>query len=165
MNSCDPTANGFQMTESYEVGPGGEELAMFDGHNNWQRTNVYGAGKLLATYDLVAQAPALHFHLDDPRPPGSPATGLRRWGGFGSRRMQLAGNLAGNSSGLAPAGQPETDIQSLPFGDQLYSFPDQYAPEPQTTPHPSTSPAKNEIPNQETTTSVPDTMRLRWGGL
>ena len=48
--SCDPNTNGFQITESYVLGQGGEELTMLDGSNNWQRTNVYGAGKLLATY-------------------------------------------------------------------------------------------------------------------
>jgi RHS repeat-associated protein len=35
--------------------------------------------------------------------------------------MQLSGNP--NQVGV-----PETDIQSWPYGDQLYSFPDQYAP-------------------------------------
>jgi RHS repeat-associated protein len=104
--SCDPTANGFQFTENYVLGPGGEELTMLDGSNNWQRTNVFAAGKLLATYDLVGGSPALHFHLEDP---------------LGTRRMQVSGNFA-------TMGQPETDIQSLPFGDALYSFPDQYAP-------------------------------------
>jgi RHS repeat-associated protein len=109
--SCDPTANGFQFTENYVLGLGGEELTMLDGNNNWQRTNVYAGGKLLATYDLVLngqgqQIPALHFHLEDP---------------LGTRRMQLAGEIAN-------LGQPETDIQSLPFGDQLNSYPDQYAP-------------------------------------
>jgi len=99
--SCDPTANGFQLTENYVVGPGGEELSMLDGSNNWQRTNVYAAGKLIGTYDAIG----LHFHLEDP---------------LGTRRMQLSGNP--NS-----VGQPETDIQSLPYGDALYSFADQYA--------------------------------------
>ena len=108
--SCDPTTNGFQLTQSYVVGPGGEELTMLDGSNNWQRTNVYGAGKLLATYDMISDpassspslVPALHFQLTDP---------------LGTRRMQTSS-----------VGQPETDIQSLPFGDQLSSFPDPDAP-------------------------------------
>jgi hypothetical protein len=47
--SYDPTANGFQFTENYVLGPGGEELTMQDGNGNWQRTNVYAGGKLLAT--------------------------------------------------------------------------------------------------------------------
>jgi RHS repeat-associated protein len=103
--SCDPTTNGFQFSENYVLGPGGEELTMFSvagGATTWQRTNVYAAGRLLATYDITG----LHFHLEDP---------------VGTRRMQLSGNLAS-------MGQPETDIQSLPFGDQLNSYPDQYAP-------------------------------------
>jgi RHS repeat-associated protein len=99
--SCDPTTNGFQFTENYVLGPGGEELTMYDGQGNWQRTNVYAGGKLLGTYDTLG----LHFHLTDP---------------LGTRRMQLSGNLA-------TLGQPETDIQSLPFGDGLNSFPDYYA--------------------------------------
>jgi len=39
--SCDPSANGFQTTQNYVLGPWGEELSMLDGNNNWQRTNVY----------------------------------------------------------------------------------------------------------------------------
>jgi RHS repeat-associated protein len=103
--SCDPTANGFQFSQNYVLGPSGEDLTMFSvagGVTNWQRTNVYAAGKLLATYDTTG----LHFHLTDP---------------LGTRRMQLSGNLAN-------LGQPETDFQSLPFGDQLNTFSDQYAP-------------------------------------
>ena len=104
--SCDPTANGFQITENYVLGPSGEELTMLDGNNNWLRTNVYAGSKLLATADMVGSSPALHFHLEDP---------------LGTRRMQLSGELAS-------LGQPETDIQSLPFGDGLNPYPDQYAP-------------------------------------
>jgi RHS repeat-associated protein len=100
--SCDPTANGFTFTENYVLGPSGEELSMFDGGNNWQRTNVYAGSKLVGTYDTAG----LHFHLEDP---------------LGTRRMQVSGNP--NQVGV-----PETDIQSWPYGDQLYSFPDQYAP-------------------------------------
>ena len=103
--SCDPIAAQFKLTDShtenYVLGPAGEELTMLDGSNTWQRTNVYVAGKLLATYDTTG----LHFHMTDP---------------LGTRRVQVSGNLA-------TLGQPETDIQSLPFGDQLNSFPDQYA--------------------------------------
>jgi RHS repeat-associated protein len=100
--SCDPAANGFQITQNYVLGPSGEELTMLDGNNNWQRTNVYAAGKLIGTYDALG----LHFHLEDP---------------LGTRRMQLSGELAN-------IGQPETDIQSLPNGDGLNPFSDQYAP-------------------------------------
>jgi RHS repeat-associated protein len=94
--SCDPTTNGFTLTQTYVVGMSGEELTMLDGNNNWQRTNVYAAGKLLATYDTMG----LHFHLTDP---------------LGTRRMQLSGELA-------TLGCAETDFQGLPFGDQISAF-------------------------------------------
>jgi RHS repeat-associated protein len=96
--SCDPGTSGFQLTESYVLGQAGEQLTTLDGNNNWQRTNVYGGGKLLATYDRNG----LHFHLADP---------------LGSRRLQTSA-----------AGQPELDCQSLPFGDQQYCFPDPNSP-------------------------------------
>ena len=109
--SCDPTTNGFQFTENYVLGPSDEELTMLDGSNNWKRTNVYVGGRLIGTYDVTSNSsgqsiPALHFHLED---------------ALGTRRMQVSGMLA-------TLGQPETDIQSLPFGDGLTTFPDQYAP-------------------------------------
>ena len=94
--SCDPTTNGFTLTQTYVLGMDGEELTMLDGNNNWQRTNVYAAGKLLATYDSMG----LHFHLTDP---------------LGTRRMQLSG-------WLATLGCAKTDFQSLPFGDGLGPF-------------------------------------------
>ena len=105
--SCDPAVNGFQTTNDYILGPSGEqvtEMAM-DANNSmaWQHTNVYAAGKLLATYDNDG----LHFYLNDPLP-GSPATGLRRWGGLGTRRAQTD-----------YAGVLEQTCSSLPFGDAL----------------------------------------------
>ena len=100
--SCDPTANGFQISENYVLGPSGEELSMLDGNNNWQRTNVYAGGKLIGTYDTSG----LHFQIEDP---------------LGTRRMQVSGNPN-------YVGQPETDIQSFAYGDELFSFPDANAP-------------------------------------
>ncbi len=105
--SCDPAVNGFQTTSDYILGPSGEqvtEMAM-DANNSmaWQHTNVYAGGALLATYDNDG----LHFYLNDPLP-GSPATGLRRWGGLGSRRAQTD-----------YAGVLEQTCSSLPFGDAL----------------------------------------------
>ncbi len=97
-----PSSNGFHLTASYVLDEDGSELTQQDVSGTWQRTNVYVAGKLLATYDTNG----LHFHLTDP---------------LGTRRMQLSGNL--NTIGV-----PDTDIQSLPYGDALYAYPDPYAP-------------------------------------
>ncbi|MFZ0306171.1 MAG: RHS repeat-associated core domain-containing protein [Terracidiphilus sp.] len=117
--SCNPATNGFQFTEDYVTGPGGEELSMLNGSGTWQRNNVYGGGKLIGTYDLVhnpaytpngsqpAQVPWLHLHLED---------------ALGTRRMQASGMLAN----LA---QPEMDFQSLPYGDGFSQLADQYADE------------------------------------
>ncbi len=102
VSARDPSTNGFHLTTSYVLGEDGSELTQQDGSGNWQRTNVYVAGKLLATYDTSG----LHFHLTDP---------------LGTRRMQVSGNL--NTIGV-----PDTDIQSLPYGDALYAYPDPYAP-------------------------------------
>ena len=99
---CDPSVSGFRVsganTAYYVVGSGGEEMATFDGNNNWQRSNIFAAGRLLATYD----GKGLHFQLTDP---------------LGTRRVQTS------SSGFA-----ETDCENLPFGDQQNCFPDPNSP-------------------------------------
>jgi RHS repeat-associated protein len=115
--SCDPGVNGFQTTNDYILGPGGEQVTEMgvgtassanpasDSNSalTWQHTNVYAAGSLIATYDNDG----LHFYFNDPLP-GSPATGLRRWGGLGTRRAQTD-----------YAGVLEQTCSSLPFGDAL----------------------------------------------
>jgi len=64
--SCDISTNGFQQTEEYFVGPGGEQLTEFNGSNQWKHTNVYAAGKLIATQD----ADGFHYHIDDSQDAG-----------------------------------------------------------------------------------------------
>ncbi len=94
----DPTTNGFTTTSDYILGPGGEQAAEMSVSVSggattvaWSHTNVYAAGKLLATYDLTGKG--LHFYLDDP---------------LGTRRAQTE-----------YAGVLEQTCQSLPFGDAL----------------------------------------------
>jgi RHS repeat-associated protein len=98
--SCDPGANSFQTTADYILGPGGEQetelsvsVSVSGGATTvaWQHTNVYAAGKLLATYDGTGKG--LHFYLDDP---------------LGTRRSQTDGD-----------GKWEQYCASLPFGDGL----------------------------------------------
>jgi RHS repeat-associated protein len=96
--SCDPAIGGLFYTESYVLSPGGQQLTMLDGNGNWQRTNAYAGGALLATYDTSN----LHFHLSDP---------------LGTRRVQTSA-----------AGFAETECESLPFGDDLTCFPVPNAP-------------------------------------
>jgi len=91
--SCDPTINGFTTTNDYVLGLSGEqvtEMAM-DANNTmvWQHTNVFAAGRLIATYDTNG----LHFYLDD---------------SLGTRRAQTDF-----------AGVLEQTCSSLPFGDGL----------------------------------------------
>jgi len=111
---CDPSAwTGFQFTTDYVLGTAGEELTEMSNNGGtwqWALTNVYAAGKLIGTYNMVsngqgAQVPWLHFHLEDP---------------LGTRRMQVSGMFAN-------LGQPEMDCQSLPYGDQLNCYTDAYA--------------------------------------
>ena len=77
----------------YILGTSGEQVTEMglDSNNSlaWQHTNVYAAGKLLATYDQDG----LHFYLDDP---------------LGTRRAQTD-----------YAGLQEQTCRSLPFGDGL----------------------------------------------
>lgn len=91
--SCDPTVNGFKTLSDFVLGPSGEQVTEMGtsstGAMAWQHTNVYGAGKLMATYDKDG----LHFYLDDP---------------LGSRRAQSD-----------YAGVLEQTCASLPFGDSL----------------------------------------------
>jgi len=110
-----PVTNGFQFTECYVSGPGGEEFSKLNGSGTWPRTNVYGGGKLIGTYDLVHNPaympgglqpqllPWLHLHLED---------------ALGTRHMQVSGMLAN----LA---QPEMDFESLPYGNGFSQFRDQ----------------------------------------
>jgi RHS repeat-associated protein len=109
---CDTTQNGFTMTASYILGPGNEQLAELSwsgGVPTPVHTNVWAGGQLTATYsyDDPINYPAgiLYFPLTDWLP-GSPATGLRRWGGLGTRRA-----LADQYGNLAQT------CDSLPFGD------------------------------------------------
>ena len=82
---CD-TTNGFTMTASYILGPGNEQLAELSwsgGVPKPAHTNVFAGGQLAATYSNADPdndpAGILYFPLTDWLP-GSPATGLRRWG-------------------------------------------------------------------------------------
>jgi RHS repeat-associated protein len=95
--------NGFTPTNSYVLGPSGEQLTETDGNGNWIHSNVYAAGMLIATYDTAPTGdPALHFQLAD-------------W--LGSRRVQT--DISGN---------PEETFVSLPFGDGLAPAPAPGAP-------------------------------------
>jgi RHS repeat-associated protein len=108
MNSCDPATNGFQVTSPYAIGPAGEQMTEVeqdaDGDNEWQHTNVWAGGKLLATYQVAGPNlpnpndpgnplpnSTVHFYLDDP---------------LGTRRVQTD-----------YAGVVEQTCQSLPYGD------------------------------------------------
>ena len=100
---CNTAQNGFTATNSYVLGPSGEQLTETDGNGNWIHSNVYAAGMLTATYDTAPTAdPALHFQLED-------------W--LGSRRVQT--DVSRN---------PEETFSSLPFGDGLAAAPASRAP-------------------------------------
>jgi RHS repeat-associated protein len=103
--SCDPVLNGFQPTDDHILDLAGEQVTEMgvggtsDGSTTsglvWHHTNVWAAGKLLATYDGdSATTSGLHFYFNDP---------------LGTRRVQtdLAGNIEQKCSSL-PFGHGET---------------------------------------------------------
>ena len=81
------------MTSNYVLGLGDEQMTETDGNGNWIHTNVFAAGKLLATYDNNG----VHFQAND-------------W--LGTRRVQTKFD-----------GTLELGFQSLPFGDGLTAVP------------------------------------------
>jgi RHS repeat-associated protein len=88
--SCNPTTNGVTLTNNYILGPGGEQIDEYDGTgSNLVHSNVFGGGRLLATYS----GSAWYYAFSD-------------W--LGTKRAQITadGNLANLSTFL-----------SLPFGD------------------------------------------------
>lgn len=91
--SCDTSSNGFVERSGYVLGPNGEQVTEVDGQGNWVHTNVFAAGKLIATYQPNGQdgQPLVHFQLSD-------------W--LGTRRLQT--DSMGNT---------ESSYQSLPFGE------------------------------------------------
>jgi len=84
--SC-PNASNFTLTNQYLLGQGNEEVTELDEQGNPKHTDVYAAGRLLATYDTNG----LHFELSD-------------W--LGTKRVQT------NASGVM-----EETCTSLPFGN------------------------------------------------
>jgi RHS repeat-associated protein len=89
--ACSMGGTDFVPIETDVLGQSGEQVTQFDGSGNWQHTNVYAAGELLATYD--GSGPGLHFHIADP---------------LGSRRVQVSST-----------GEVELNCANLPFGDNL----------------------------------------------
>jgi RHS repeat-associated protein len=87
--SCDSTSNGFSATNSYVLGPGGEQISELNGSNQWMHTNVYAGGRLLATY----AGTSTYFALSD-------------W--LGTKRVETT-----------PDGVILACFLSLPFGNNL----------------------------------------------
>ena len=135
LNSNGVPNNGFMLTNTYVIGPSGEQLTEIDGNGNWIHTNVYAAGQLIATYDGASNDTV--FELTD-------------W--LDTKRVEIG------ASGCATA------YTSLPYGDQLTPVALSGYTRAKTTPPNITIPAKNGTPNQATTTSGPDTTAAAWEG-
>lgn len=67
--NCNTASNGFQLTASYILGPGNQQLTEMSwrgGTAQWAHTNVWAGGGLLATYAAnTAGAPDTYFALTD----------------------------------------------------------------------------------------------------
>jgi len=92
---CDTSGPTFTLTNTYIIGPSGEQLTETDGQGNWVHTNVYAAGQLLATYSYTDNSHAAtdtYFALSD-------------W--LGTKRAVVS------------AGGCGTGYVGLPYGDSL----------------------------------------------
>ena len=90
---CPTNPANVSIDQSYVLGQGGEQLTQQDGSGQWQHTNVYAGGELIATYDQEGGQQLLHFNFSD---------------ALGTRRLQTSAS-----------GVPELAFSSLPFGDAL----------------------------------------------
>jgi RHS repeat-associated protein len=90
--TCDRTAPGFQLTNTYILDQSGQQVSEVDGQGTWEHIDVYLCGQLLATYNPQG----LNFGITDP---------------LGTRRVQASGT-----------GQVEQNGKSLPFGDSDSCF-------------------------------------------
>jgi RHS repeat-associated protein len=106
--SCDPTANGFQFTENYVLGPGGEQVTELaqdaNGSMNWQRTYVYAGGALIATYGPVPNPAYSSTNTSVPQTLYLPSFRFTDW--LGTMRATT------DSTGVA-----QGTCTGLPFGD------------------------------------------------
>ena len=92
---CDTSGPTFTLTNTYIIGPSGEQLTETDGNGNWVHTNVFAAGQLLATYSYTDNSHAAtdtYFALSD-------------W--LGTKRAVVS------------AGGCGTGYVGLPYGDSL----------------------------------------------
>lgn len=118
--SCDLGSNGFIQTAAYIDGPGGEQMTEMDvaagGSMTWKHTNVFAAGKLVATYqnDNGGTSPAagnLHFALND-------------W--LGTKRVQTTydGTVENPNGANAWVSLPFGDMPSTGVQPNGYAAPD-----------------------------------------
>ena len=94
--TCGPISSAtssFALSSRYLLDLSGNQVTELNGAGNWVHTNVFGGGRLDATYDPKG----LHFHLADP---------------LGTRRVQTD-----------VSGRVENSFLSLPFGDGFVSVP------------------------------------------
>ena len=84
-----PLGSNFTKSARYLVDLGGDQVTEVDGSGNWQHSNVWAGGRLIATYDRKG----IHFDLTDP---------------LGTKRVQANAQ-----------GQVDEWCTGLPFGNDL----------------------------------------------
>jgi RHS repeat-associated protein len=93
--TCNFATNGFAINTSWTLGPGGEQIGEFavsGTTSTWTHSNVFAAGKLLATYNALGT----YFDFTD-------------W--LGTKRVEINAALS-----------CETGFRSLPYGNGLTSY-------------------------------------------
>jgi len=93
--TCNFATNGFAINTSWTLGPGGEQIGEFavsGATSTWTHSNVFAAGKLLATYNTTGT----YFDFTD-------------W--LGTKRVEINAALS-----------CESGYRSLPYGNGLTSY-------------------------------------------
>jgi len=103
-----PALGDFAPSEKYILGPSGEQITKLvtqpDGSDQWQHTNVYASGQLIATYDQEGSQQLLHFD-------GSDLLGTRRVQASASGTVELSFSNLPYGDGFTPAGSGQDATQ------------------------------------------------------
>jgi RHS repeat-associated protein len=120
--SCNPSSNGFSITNSYIRGLNGEQVSETDGAGHWYHTNVFANGQLLATYGASETFFALNDWLGTKRVEVTPDGGLASFASlpFGDD-LTTSGNLPDATENHYTSKERDTESGNDYFGARYYA--------------------------------------------